>query len=133
MKLLNPDKSAVKEIYKTDNKKNITGKIIAKDVKIDENSKNLNTPIIIIYNKKKFKISGYNYVNQFLCTRKSSLFRKTIIKNKGQKLCNATIRGKRNEAKLNLFEFYLHNVHSKECIKFLNNFKNAPWYYYCYK
>lgn len=50
MKLLNPDKSAVKEIYKPDNKKNITGKIFIKDINIDKNSMNLNTPIIIIYN-----------------------------------------------------------------------------------
>ena len=33
--------------------KNITGKTITDKVIIDENSFNLNTPIIIIYNEKK--------------------------------------------------------------------------------
>ena len=124
LKVLDPEKFAVKDKYKPDNMKIITGKIITDEVIIDENSFNLNTPIIIIYKEKKFKISGYNYVNQFLCTWKCAFYRKINKFNKGKKFCNAKIRGKRNKNKLNLFEFYLQIEHTKECLNYMNNETN---------
>ena len=74
--------------------------------------------------KKKFKISGYNYVNQFLCTWKCAFYRKKNKFNKDKKFCNATIRGKRNINKLNLFEYYLQIEHTKECLNYMNNEMN---------
>ena len=104
--------------------KNINGKLITDKVIIDENSFNLNTPKIIIYKEKKFKISGYNYVNQFLCTWKCAFYRKINKINKDKKFCNATIRGKRNKNKLNLFDYYLQLDHTKECLNYMNNETN---------
>lgn len=48
LKVLDPEKFAVKDKYKPDNMKIINGKIITDEVIIDENSFNLNTPIIIL-------------------------------------------------------------------------------------
>ena len=118
--LLNPDKFLVKDKYLPKNKRKITGQEITDKVTYTETNINLNTPIIITYEQRDFKIHGSNYVNQFECTWKCSNYRKKL-KNTKDKYCEATIKGKRNEKELNNFNFFLKKEHSLICS---DNFKN---------
>ena len=73
---------------KTKNKKNITRKLnveIIKDVTYDNSVIKYNTPTIICYNDKEFKINTRKYYEQFEFTWKCSNFRRVKDKSIGQK------------------------------------------------
>ena len=106
-------------------KRNIVGKIITNDVEVDEQNINLNTPIIISFQQKEFKISVYNFINQFECTWKCVLKRKRTRENKNKYFCDATTKGKRNEKILNKFEFFLKKQHSDLCLNYYKTLLNT--------
>ena len=115
VKFLDPNKFAIKEKYLPKNKRKITGIDITTKVNYIKDSVYLNTPTIIEYENRNFKIHGSNYVNQFECTWKCENYRKKI-KQTNEIYCRATIKGKRNEKELNTFTFYLKKQHSIICI-----------------
>ena len=115
VKFLDPNKFAIKEKYLPKNKRKITGIDITDKVNYIQDNVNLNTPTIIVYENRNFKIHGSNYVNQFECTWKCENYRKKI-KNTNEAYCKATIKGKRNEKELNTFNFYFKKQHSIICI-----------------
>jgi len=60
----------------------VTGKDITENVTFIEDNINLNTPIIITFEQRQFKIHRLNYVNQFECTWKYANYRKKKLKMK---------------------------------------------------
>ena len=121
IKLMDPNRFPIKDKYLPKHKRKICEIDITKDIVIHESNYYLNTPLIITYQNKDFKISGNNYVNQYECTWKCALKRKRIKNNKDKNFCEATIKGKRDEKFLNIFKFYMKKEHSENCIKFNEN------------
>jgi len=118
--LLDPSRFPIKDKYIPKHKRIITGLDITNEISFNTEDCNFNTPIIIYYKEKPFRISGNNYVNQYECTWKCQNIRKKNKYNNNNKFCDATIRGKRNEYLLNKFNFYLKKLHSDICIKHSN-------------
>ena len=98
-----------------------TGTNITKDIEYSQEDTRLNTPIIIKYKDKFYKISGNNYINQKECTWKCSNRRKKYNNSKNSKnsknknFCNATIKGQRDPIIISKFNFYLKSGHSDKC------------------
>ena len=120
--MLKFDKFLFMAKYKTKLKRNITGKDITSKIEIIDFK--LNTPILISYNNRYFKIAGTNYINQRECSWKCSNIRKIIKNLPKQKFCNCTIKGQRDDVEINKFKFYLKYDHSDLCNEFYQNNNN---------
>lgn len=110
LEIFSPDKFLFMAKYKIKLKRKITGKDITS--KIENIDFKLNTPILISYNNRYFKITGINYINQRECTWKCSNIRKIIKNFPKQKFCNGTIKGQRDDVEINKFKFYLKYDHA---------------------
>ena len=100
-------------------KKNILQKIhreITNDVTYDNSVIKYNTPTIIYYNNKEFKINTRKYYEQYEATWKCSNFRRSKDKPIDQKYyCNAGIKGIRDAISTNKYKFFLLEDHSENC------------------
>jgi len=74
--LLDPSRFPIKDKYIPKHKRIITGLDITNEISFNTEDCNFNTPIIIYYKEKPFRISGNNYVNQYECTWKCINIRK---------------------------------------------------------
>ena len=85
----------------------ITGTNITKDIEYSQKDTRHNTPIIIKYKDKFYKISGNNYINLKECTWKYSNRRKKCKNSKNKNFFNATIKGQGDPIIITKFNFYL--------------------------
>ena len=89
---------------------------ITKDITYDNLVIKYNTPTIIYYNNKEFKINTRKYYEQYKCTWKFCNFRRKKDKAKDQKyFCNVGIKGIRDAITTNKYKFFLLEDHKDNC------------------
>ena len=81
IKLLDPSKSLIQQKYIPKNKRIITGINITNKISFNKEDIKFNTPIVIYYDEKAFRISGNNCVNRWECTWKCQNLREKIKNN----------------------------------------------------
>ena len=81
IKLLDPSKSLIQQKYIPKNKRIITGINITNKISFNNEDIKFNTPIVIYYDEKAFRISGNNCVNRWECTWKCQNLREKIKNN----------------------------------------------------
>ena len=101
-------------------KKNILQKLhreITKEVTYNNAAIKYNTPTIIYYNNREFKINTRKYYEQYEATWKCRNFRRSKDKPVDQKyFCNAGIKGIRDALSTNKYKFFLLQEHSENCL-----------------
>ena len=122
-------------------KKNIKKINLKFDITDEINYKNenvcYNTPILIEYKNKQFKLETKNYYDKIEVTWKCINRRKTKNKPVNMKnFCDGTIKGIRNVFENKIFRYYFKFPHSEICLKLdddietyinsNNNFKSLP-------